>query len=196
MRTAIVERRTRETQIRIELRLDGRGQAQVDTPIGFLNHMLETLARHGMFDLNVQATGDVHVDQHHLVEDLGLVLGQAFRQALGDKRGIRRAGSFIFPMDDAVALCAVDIGGRPYLHFRARFRRRFCGELDTDLLPEFFQAMANSMGANIVIWLMRGRNDHHRIEAIFKAFARSLRDACAIDPQAPDTVPSTKGVLE
>ncbi len=196
MRTAKVERHTRETRICVELCLDGHGQAQIETPIGFLNHMLETLARHGMFDLHVQATGDLDVDQHHLVEDLGLVLGQAFRRALGDKRGIRRAGSFVFPMDDAIALCAVDIGGRPYLHFRARFRRRFCGELDTDLVREFFQAFANSLGANIVVWLIRGRNDHHRIEAIFKALARSLREACAVDPRAPDTVPSTKGVLE
>ena len=196
IRQGAVTRKTRETHITARLTLDGNGQTSIQCPIGFLTHMLETLARHAMFDLELEAHGDLHVDQHHLVEDCGLVLGQALNQALGNRSGIVRAGHAFIPMDEALAMAAVDIGGRPWLQYRCRLRRRFCGELDTDLLPDFFQAFANACKANIVVRVLQGRNDHHKIEAMFKAFARALRQACAIDPRGAHTIPSTKGVIE
>ena len=142
------------------------------------------------------AEGDLHVDQHHLVEDCGIILGQAFKKALGDKKGINRAGYFVYPMDEALAVVAVDIGGRPYLQFEAEFKRRFCGELDTDLLEDFFQGFAASLGANVVVRMPYGRSDHHKIEATFKAFAKAMKMACSVDPRAIENVPSTKGIIE
>ncbi|UCE08857.1 MAG: imidazoleglycerol-phosphate dehydratase HisB [bacterium] len=196
MRTTEIKRQTHETNISILLNIDGKGQHNIQIPIGFLTHILESFAKHGLFDITMTADGDLHVDQHHLVEDIGIVLGQAFKQALGDKKGINRAGYFVYPMDEALAVVAVDIGGRPYLQFEAEFKRRFCGELDTDLLEDFFQGFAMSLGANVVVRMPYGRIDHHKIEAIFKAFAKAMKMACSIDPRAIESIPSTKGMIE
>lgn len=192
----MIERKTRETEISVELKIDGRGAYDIQTPIGFLTHMLETFARHGLFDVKMRAAGDLEVDQHHLLEDCGIVLGQAFQQALGDKRGINRAGYFVYPMDEALAVVAVDLGGRPYLQYETEFERRFCGELDTDLLEDFFQGFTVHLAANLVVRMPYGRSDHHRCEAAFKAFARAMRMACSRDPRDIEGIPSTKGVLE
>ncbi len=196
MRTSKIHRTTTETNISIELNIDGSGKYQIQTPIGFLTHALESFAKHGLFDITMSAAGDLHVDQHHLVEDCGIVLGQAFKKALGDKKGINRAGYFVYPMDEALAVVAVDIAGRPYLQFEAKFQRRFCGELDTDLLEDFFQGFANHLGANVVVRMPYGRSDHHKIEATFKAFARAMKMACSTDPRAIENVPSTKGIID
>ncbi len=194
-RTALIKRTTRETDITVKLNLDGQGRASSDTTIGFLDHMLQTLAKHGAFDLCIRARGDRHVDQHHLIEDVGIVLGQAFDRALGLRRGINRAGYFIQPMDEALAMVAVDIAGRPHLNFDARFRRRFCGELDTDLLEDLFAGLANNLKANIAVKVLSGRSDHHKIEAIFKALARAMRTACGRDRRMLKDLPSVKGLL-
>ncbi len=196
MRRATIRRKTKETSITATLKIEGRGAFDVKTPVGFLTHMLESFALHGRFDLAFRAEGDLQVDQHHLIEDCGIVLGQAFAKALGRRRGINRAGYFVYPMDDALAVVAVDLGGRPFLVFDARFRRRLCGDLDTDLLEEFFRAFSVHAGANLHVKMPYGKNDHHRIEAIFKAFARAMRTACSTDPAAARDVPSTKGMLE
>lgn len=196
MRRCTFKRKTRETDITVELNIDGTGTCDIRTPIGFLDHMLESFSTHGLFDLQMKATGDLEVDQHHLVEDCGIVLGQAFQKALGDKKGINRAGYFVYPMDDALAVVAVDLGGRPYLVFDARFDRRFCGELDTDLLEDFFQGFVVNLGANVHVTMSYGRNDHHKMEAIFKAFAKAMKMACSKDPRAMDSIPSTKGRIE
>jgi len=196
MRQAKIQRTTNETNISIHLNLDGKGEYNIETPIGFFTHTLESFTKHGLFDMTMSADGDLQVDQHHLVEDCGIVLGQAFKQALGDKRGINRAGYFVYPMDEALAVVAVDIGGRPFLQFEAEFKRRFCGELDTDLVEDFFQGFAMSLGANVVVRMPYGRSDHHKIEATFKAFARAMKMACATDPRAIENIPSTKGMIE
>lgn len=195
-RTAQVQRHTRETTIDCELNLDGRGQAEIACPIGFLAHMLEALTRHAHLDLKMRIAGDLHVDQHHTVEDAGLVLGKALRDALGDRRGIWRTGSCRFPMDEALAEAAIDIAGRPYLHFEADFARESVGDLQTDLIREFFAAVAGSLGANLHLALIRGENTHHCVEALFKAFGRALELAVAQHPRATDEVPSTKGSLD
>lgn len=196
MRTAEIKRYTKETNISIHLNIDGTGEYKIETPIGFLTHALESFAKHGLFDITMQAEGDRHVDQHHLVEDCGIVLGQAFKKALGDKKGINRAGYFVYPMDEALAVVAVDISGRPYLQFDATFKRRFCGDLDTDLVEDFFQGFASNLGANVVVRMSFGRNDHHKIEAIFKAFAKAMKMACSTDPRAIENIPSTKRMIE
>lgn len=196
MRKSKIERNTNETQIIVDLNIDGRGNYEIQTPIGFLNHMFEAFSKHGLFDLQLSANGDLEVDQHHLVEDCGIVLGQAFKQALGDKKGINRAGYFVYPMDEALAVVAVDIGGRPFLQFDVGFKRRFCGELDTDLLEDFFHGFAINAGANVVVRMPYGRSDHHKIEAVFKAFAKSMKMACSLDPRAIEHIPSTKGMIE
>ena len=196
MRTATIQRHTKETQIDVNLNIDGSGTYSIQTPIGFLTHMLEGFSKHGLFDISMAATGDVYVDQHHLVEDIGIVLGQAFRQALKDKKGINRAGYFVYPMDEALAVVAVDIGGRPYLQFDATFKRRMCGELDTDLIEDFFHGFAVNLMANVVVRMPYGRSDHHKIEATFKAFAKAMKMACDIDPRAMGQIPSTKGMIE
>lgn len=195
-RSAEMERTSRETSIRASVTLEGSGRADVRTSIGFLDHMLEAFARHGRFDLSLRAAGDLHVDQHHLVEDCGIVLGAVFSRALDDRRGINRAGFFVYPMDEALAVVAVDIGGRPFLQYQTEFKRRFCGDLDTDLLPDFFQAFADHARANLVVRMPYGRSDHHRIEAVFKAFGRSLRMACSMDIRDVQDIPSTKGVID
>ena len=196
MRTTAIKRQTNETNISIHLNIDGKGEHDIQIPIGFFTHTLESFAKHGLFDITITANGDLHVDQHHLVEDCGIVLGQAFKQALGDKKGINRAGYFVYPMDEALAVVAVDIGGRPFLQFEADFKRRFCGELDTDLLEDFFQGFAMGLGANVVVRMPYGRSDHHKIEATFKAFAKAMKMACSTDPRAIENIPSTKGMIE
>jgi imidazoleglycerol-phosphate dehydratase len=195
MRIAKVNRETEETRISSNINIDGTGEYRIDTPVAFFSHMLETFSKHGLFDLTFSAAGDLQVDQHHTIEDCGIVLGQSFKKALGDLKGINRAGYFILPMDEALALVAVDIGGRPYLQFDAEFRSRFCGQLETDLIEDFFQAFAVNLNANIVVKIIQGRNDHHKIEAVFKAFAKAMKMACALDPRATGKIPSTKGVL-
>jgi len=195
MRTAEVNRETEETRISARINIEGTGEYRIDTPIGFFSHMLETFSKHGLFDLTFSAAGDLQVDQHHTIEDCGIVLGQSFKKALGDLKGINRAGYFVLPMDEALALVAVDIGGRPYLQFDAEFRSRFCGQLETDLIEDFFQAFAVNLNANIVVKIIQGRSDHHKIEAVFKAFAKAMKMACALDPRATGKIPSTKGAL-
>jgi imidazoleglycerol-phosphate dehydratase len=198
-RVAEIQRKTRETDISVKLELDGTGHAKIDCPIGFLTHMLETFARHGLFDIELTARGDLHVDQHHLVEDVGIVLGQAFAKALGDKRGIVRAGSFLFPMDETLARAAVDLGGRPFLVFEAGISGGPLvsggSSFQTDVVEDFWLGFATNAACNLHLDILRGRSDHHKIEALFKAAARALRSACELDPRALDAIPSTKGVL-
>lgn len=195
-RIAQVQRHTKETQISAQVNLDGVGRTEVDCPIGFFGHMLEALGRHSHIDLNLHIRGDLHVDQHHTVEDTAIVLGQALKQALGEKRGVWRTGWCRFPMDETLAECAIDLGGRPHLVYVASFTRDHVGELQTDLVVEFFQAMAIALGANIHLELVRGQNDHHKIEALFKAFARALELAVARHPRAGEELPSTKGSFD
>jgi len=195
-RSARVVRTTNETDILVDLNIDGQGKAVITTPIGMLTHMLESFAKHGLFDLVLTARGDLHVDQHHLVEDCGLALGKAFAQALGDKRGINRAGYFVYPMDEALAVVAVDIGGRPYVQYDVHFARQFCGDLDSDLLEDFFYAFAVHLGANMVVRMPYGRSDHHKMEAIFKALGKALSMACQVNPRAAGELPTTKGVID
>ena len=195
-RAAEIARTTAETTIRARLSLDGTGVVQVATGIGFLDHMLTALGRHALFDLSVEAKGDLHIDFHHTTEDVGIVLGQALRQALGDKRGIRRYGQALLPMDEALAEAAVDISGRPFLAWSVPFARDKIGEMDTELFEEFFRAFAFNAGITLHVTLKAGTNAHHVAEACFKALARALRMAVETDPRSPDAVPSTKGVLE
>ena len=193
-RSARLERTTKETSVVVEVDLEGTGQAKVATGIGLFDHMLQLLAKHAAIDLAVDANGDLHVDEHHTVEDVGLALGEALSTALGERRGIRRYG-FLLPMDESLAQIALDLGGRPYLVFDASFSRERVGELPTELVEDFFKALSNALKANIHVTLHYGRNDHHKIEAIFKAFARALRMAIEEDPRLGDDVPSTKGVI-
>ncbi len=195
MMTAKISRKTKETEIKIELNIDGKGKYQIQTPIGFFTHMLEAFAKHGLFDLKLAVKGDLEVGQHHTVEDTGIALGEAFKKALGDKKGINRAGYFIFPMDESLAVVALDISGRPYLKFDAKFRRRFCGDFDTDLLEDFFYGFSIGLGANIAVQIKYGRSDHHKIEALFKAFGKAMKTACSKDRRALNELPSTKGLL-
>jgi imidazoleglycerol-phosphate dehydratase len=195
MRKALIPRTTGETEIVVSLNLDGKGKYEVRTPIGFLNHMLESFAKHGGFDLKLRARGDLQVDQHHLVEDIGIALGKAFDRALGCRRGINRSGYFIQPMDEALVVAAVDIAGRPHLNFRGRFRRRFCGELDTDVLEDFLSGLTIGLKANVAVKILSGRSDHHKLEATFKALGRALKMACARDRRMLKGIPSVKGVI-
>jgi imidazoleglycerol-phosphate dehydratase len=195
LRQARLERRTAETDIRLLLRLDGHGRAAVSTGIGFFDHMLEQLARHGGFDLTLRARGDLHVDQHHTVEDVGLVLGLGFDRALGTRRGIFRAGYFLMPMDEALAVAAVDFSGRPCAVCRFRAGAARIGDLETALLPDFFEAFARGARAAVHLRLLEGRSAHHRVEALFKAFARALRFAVARDRRLARMLPSTKELL-
>src|SRR6478735_5688998 len=192
-RTAEISRETRETKVRLRLDLDG-GEAKVSTGVGFLDHMLELLARHGRLGLDLEASGDLETGAHHTVEDVGIVLGQALDEALGDRAGIRRYGSALIPMDEALGECAIDISGRPYCAFDAALPATSIAGFDTDLAEEFFRAVANSGRLTLHLWVRSGTNAHHMIEAAFKAFARALREAVAIDPEERG-VPSTKGTL-
>ena len=195
MRTASVERITRETQIRGSLKIDGRGRYEISTGIHFLNHMLELFARHGGFDLKLKATGDLEVDQHHTVEDAGIVLGQLFAKALGDRKGINRAGYFVMPMDETLAVVAVDLGGRPALVYKDLVRVRYVGDLQTELVEDFFGGFVAHAGANLHVKVLYGRSNHHKLEAIFKCFARAMSCACSRDRRLKDQLPSTKGLL-
>lgn len=193
-REVILKRNTKETQVEVKLNLDGRGEYDIQTPIGFLNHMLELLAKHGLFDLNIKVRGDTNVDEHHTVEDVGIVLGQAFDKALGDKKGINRYGFFVLPMEEVLVTTALDFCGRFALQFDCQFNRKKIGDLPTELVYDFWDAFAQNAKINLQIKVENGRNTHHKIEAIFKSVARSLRMACEIDPRTT-VVPSTKGVL-
>jgi len=195
-RRAEISRETSETAITVALGLDGEGRADIATGIGFLDHMLTALARHGLFDLKVQAKGDLHIDFHHTTEDVGIVIGQCLRQALGDKRGIRRYGAAVIPMDEALAEAAVDISGRPFLAWSVTFAQPKIGEMDTELFEEFFRALAFNAGITLHVTQKSGTNAHHVAEACFKALARALREAVEPDPRALGAIPSTKGVLE
>jgi imidazoleglycerol-phosphate dehydratase len=194
-RTASLHRQTTETDINIRLNLDGRGHYSVSTGIRFLDHMLELFARHGGFDLDLKARGDLDVDQHHTVEDVGIALGEALQQALGSKKGINRAGYFLMPMDETLALASVDLSGRPYLVLQAPIRARLVGDLQSELLEDFFQGFANSARANVHLKIVYGRSSHHGVEALFKALARALRYACSRDARLKHQLPSTKGLL-
>ena len=193
MRKANISRQTGETDINVILVLDGTGRSEIDTGVGFLNHMLDNLARHGRFDLTVKAVGDTDVDCHHTTEDIGIVLGEAFLQVLADKRGIRRFGSAIIPMDEALSLVALDFSGREYTVFNAAFNAEKVGDFDTELVEEFFRGFARGAKCNLHIRLLDGKNSHHCIESIFKAFAKAAQMAVALEGH--DDIPSTKGVL-
>jgi len=195
IRKASVERITKETQIRGALVIDGQGTYQISTGIRFFDHMLELFTKHGGFDLKLKATGDLDVDQHHTVEDVGIALGQMFAKALGDRKGINRAGYFVLPMDETLAVVAVDLGGRPALVYQDQVRVRLVGDLQTELVEDFFGGFVNHAGANLHAKVLYGRSNHHKIEAIFKCFARAMRYACSTDQRLKDQLPSTKGLL-
>jgi imidazoleglycerol-phosphate dehydratase len=195
MRTAKIARKTNETQIEVSIDLDGTGEHNMLTGIGFFDHMLDQLSRHSLIDMDVRCKGDLHIDFHHSVEDVGIALGQAIKEALGDKRGIRRYASADLPMDGTLTRAALDVSGRPFLVFRAEFSRDKVGELDTELFREFWQAFAINAGITLHIENFYTDNNHHLAESMFKAVARALRDAVEIDPRAADRVPSTKGTL-
>jgi len=194
-RSASVSRNTNETKIEISINLDGQGSAKLNTGIGFLDHMLDQVARHGMFDLEVTAKGDLHIDAHHTVEDVGIVLGQAFNKAIGDKKGITRYGSAIIPLDEALSRVVLDISGRPGLEFNVEFKRAAIGEFDVDLIHEFFQGFVNHANITMHIDNLKGDNAHHQAETIYKAFGRALKMAVCIDPKISGITPSTKGSL-
>ena len=193
-REAAVERNTKETQITLKINLDGKGQADVRSGVGFFDHMLDGFARHGFFDLSVFVKGDLQVDDHHTIEDTGIVLGTAIKEALGDKKGIRRFGSCILPMDESLVLCAVDLSGRPYFGWDAQFTAERVGDMATEMVREFFYAVSYSCGMNLHIRVLSGGNNHHVAEAIFKSFAKALDEAAAFDPRITDVL-STKGSL-
>ncbi len=195
MRTSTIQRKTQETDIDLTLTLDGKGVSSIDTGCGFLDHMLTLFASHGRFDLDLTCKGDLGVDAHHTAEDIGICLGSALREALGEKRGITRYGSFTLPMDEALIMCALDISGRAYLAFDAAMPSPKVGEFDTELVEEFFLALTRSAGITLHVRELAGKNTHHIIEGIFKAFARALKIAVSIDPALDGEVPSTKGVL-
>jgi imidazoleglycerol-phosphate dehydratase len=195
MRKSTVKRKTKETDVEIEIDLDGAGRASIATGIGFLDHMLDLLARHSRIDITVKAKGDLHIDHHHTTEDVGIALGQAVKQALGDMKGITRYADVHVPMDEALTRVAIDISGRPFLVFKAEFVRDKVGTFDTELVQEWFQAFATNAGITLHAEVLYGTNDHHIAESCFKGLARALRAAVAIDPRAKDEVPSTKGLL-
>jgi len=195
MRTATADRNTAETKISVSVNLDGQGKAALATGIPFLDHMLDQVARHGMLDLDIKAKGDLHVDGHHTVEDIGITLGQAIARAVGDKRGIRRYGHAYVPLDEALSRVVIDFSGRPGLEYHAQFKRALIGEFDVDLVHEFFQGFANHAQVTLHVDNLRGDNAHHQCETMFKAFARALRMAVERDPRAQGAIPSTKGTL-
>ena len=194
-RTAKIQRDTKETRIAGHLRIEGRGQYSIATGIRFLDHMLELFAKHGGFDLTIEAQGDLDVDQHHTVEDVGIVMGQLFAKALGDRKGINRAGYFVQPMDETLAVVAVDLGGRPALVYKDRVKVRLVGDLQTELVEDFFDGFVHHAGANFHAKVLYGRSNHHKLEAIFKCWARAMKYACSVDARLKDQLPSTKGLL-
>lgn len=195
MRRAVIDRRTRETQIRVRIGIEGKGRYDITTGIRFLDHMLELVARHGAFDLEIRAKGDLDVDQHHTVEDLGIAIGEAVSKALGNRKGINRAGYFIMPMDETLAVAAVDLGGRAHAVVDLGVKVRLVGDLQSELIHDFFEGFALGVRGNVHVKVMYGRSNHHRVEAAFKAFGRALRVACGKDKQLARMLPSTKGLL-
>lgn len=195
MRRAVIDRKTTETQILLTLGVEGRGRYAIRTGIRFFDHMLELMTRHGAFDIELEAAGDLDVDQHHTVEDVGIALGEAIAAAVGDKRGINRAGYFVMPMDETLAVAAVDLSGRPHAVIDTGVRARLVGDLQSELVADFFDGFAMGARANVHVKVLYGRSNHHRIEAVFKAFGRALRVACARDKQLAKMLPSTKGLL-
>ena len=195
MRSASIVRNTKETRIRGRLAIEGRGRYEISTGIRFFDHMLELFTKHGGFDLKLEAQGDLDVDQHHTVEDVGIVMGQLLSKALGDRRGINRAGYFLLPMDETLAVVALDLGGRPALVYKDLIRVRLVGDLQTELVEDFFGGFVNHAGANLHAKVLYGRSNHHKIEALFKCFARALKYACSTDKRLQDELPSTKGLL-
>ncbi len=195
MRTATIVRKTSETSIDVTVNLDGTGRYSVSTGIGFFDHMLEQLSRHSLIDLDVKTVGDLHIDQHHTVEDTGIAVGEAIAEALADKRGIRRYGDALSPMDETLTRVALDISGRPYLVWKCAFSQKRLGEMDTEMFEHFFHSFAQAAGLTLHVEMLHGKNNHHIIEAAFKGLARSLRIAVEIDPRKADAVPSTKGML-
>jgi imidazoleglycerol-phosphate dehydratase len=195
VRKASVERNTKETRIGARLKIEGLGRYNISTGIRFFDHMLELFAKHGGFDLTLKCDGDLDVDQHHTVEDVGIVLGELFAKALGDRRGINRAGYFVQTMDETLAVVALDLGGRPALVYKDRVKVRVVGDLQTELVQDFFDGFVNKAGANVHVKVLYGRSNHHKIEAIFKCFARAMKYACSKDARLKDQLPSTKGLL-
>lgn len=195
MRRAVIDRRTRETQIRVRIGIEGKGRYNITTGVRFLDHMLELVTRHGAFDLEIRAKGDLDVDQHHTVEDLGIAIGEAVSKALGNRKGINRAGYFIMPMDETLAVAAVDLGGRAHAVVDLGVKVRLVGDLQSELIHDFFEGFALGVRGNVHVKVMYGRSNHHRVEAAFKAFGRALRVACAKDKQLARMLPSTKGLL-
>ncbi|AIY39734.1 Imidazoleglycerol-phosphate dehydratase [Collimonas arenae] len=194
-RTASITRNTNETQIRVSINIDGSGQQKLNTGVPFLDHMLDQIARHGLIDLDIEANGDLHIDAHHTVEDVGITLGQAFAKAIGDKKGIRRYGHAYVPLDEALSRVVIDFSGRPGLEFHVPFKRAMIGGFDVDLTHEFFQGFVNHALVSLHIDNLRGENAHHQCETVFKAFGRALRMAAELDPRSAGTIPSTKGSL-
>jgi imidazoleglycerol-phosphate dehydratase len=195
VRKAAIERNTKETRIKASLKIEGLGVYNISTGIRFFDHMLELFAKHGGFDLSIKADGDLDVDQHHTVEDVGIVLGELFAKALGDRKGINRAGYFVQTMDETLAVVALDLGGRPALVYKDRVKVRVVGDLQTELVQDFFDGFVNKAGANVHLKVLYGRSNHHKIEAIFKCFARAMKYACSKDARLKDQLPSTKGLL-
>jgi len=194
-RKASLQRKTKETDIKIELNIDGKGKADISTPIPFLDHLLDNFARHGLFDLKIKATGDVEIDQHHTVEDIGISLGEAFKEALGDKKGINRAGYFVFPLDEALSVVAVDVSGRAFLSFDCKFKKEKIGDLESDLIKEFFWGFVRHLEATLHIRVLSGENEHHKAESIFKAFGKAMKIACSKEKRILKELPSTKGLI-
>jgi len=189
------QRKTKETDIKIELNIDGKGETRILTPVSFLNHLLDNFGRHGLFDLKIKARGDIEIDQHHTVEDIGISLGEAFKAALGDKKGINRAGYFVFPLDEALQVVSADISGRAYLNFDVKFSKERIGDLDADLIKEFFWGFVRHLEVTLHIRALYGENDHHKAESIFKAFGKAMKIACSKDKRILKELPSTKGLI-
>jgi len=189
------QRKTKETNIKIELNLDGKGKTEIKTPIPFLSHLLDNFGRHGLFDLKIKAQGDIEIDQHHTVEDIGIVLGEAFKKALGGKKGINRAGYFVFPLDEALSVVAIDISGRAFLNFDCKFKKEKIGDLDSDLIKEFFWGFVRHLEATLHIRVLYGENEHHKAESIFKAFGKAMKTACSKEKRTLKELPSTKGLI-
>lgn len=195
MRIAEIERKTSETNVSIELNLDRQGEYSISTGVGFFDHVLTAFAKHGQFDLKIKATGDLEIEAHHTIEDVGIVLGNAFKQALGDKKGIERFGFCELPMDDALCKSVVDLSGRSYLVFKGDFKREKVGEMPTEMVRHFFEAFCQAAEANVHVEILYGYNEHHKIEGLFKAFGKAMKQACTVNPALVGTIPSTKGLL-
>lgn len=195
LRKTSFQRKTKETDVRIELNIDGKGKTNISIPIHFLSHLLDNFAKHGLFDLKIKAKGDIEIDQHHTVEDIGIVLGEAFKKALGDKKGINRSGYFVFPLDEALSVVAVDISGRAYLNFDCKFKKNKIGDLDSDLIKEFFLGFIRHLEATLHIRALYGENEHHKAESIFKALGKAMKTACSKDKKMLKELPSTKGII-